>query len=254
MSGVAGIVLCGGLSSRMGRPKAWLPWRGRPMLVHVVGVLREVVDEVLVVASRGQVLPATGARVVEDREPELGPLAAIREGLLAMGAERAYVTSTDAPLLTPGFVRALLAAGAPAAPELDGVVQPLAAVYPKVLAREAGRLLAAGRGSAIGLLESAGFRRVAAGELPDSGSLRSLDTPRDYLEALRRDEPGARATLVLRERTLEVAVGTLGEVLALAGIADPDRYAVRLAGCERVSDPGVPVGRERVDVARAAGG
>ena len=29
---VAGIVLCGGRSSRMGRPKAWLPFAGELML------------------------------------------------------------------------------------------------------------------------------------------------------------------------------------------------------------------------------
>jgi molybdopterin-guanine dinucleotide biosynthesis protein A len=204
------------------------------------------------VASRGQVLPETGARVVEDREPERGPLAGIREGLHAIGAERAYVTGTDAPLLTARFVRALIGSGTPAAAELGGVLQPLAAVYPRALAREAERLLAAGRGSVIGLLESAGFRRVSAGDLPDPESLRSLDTPQAYLEAVRRDEPGARVTLVLRERALEVPVGTLGEVLAFGGLVDPDRYAVRLAGGERVSDPGVPVGRERVDVMLAA--
>ena len=122
----------------------------------------------------------------------------------------------------------------------------------KLTVRNWGSISRNNRRSAIGLLEGAGFRRVAASELPDAGSLCSLDTPQAYLEAVRRDEPGARATLVLRERTLEVPVGTLGEVLASAALADPDGYAVRLAGCERVSDPGVPVGRERVGVARAA--
>ena len=34
--GTAGIVLCGGKSSRMGRAKAWLPWCGRPLVAHVV--------------------------------------------------------------------------------------------------------------------------------------------------------------------------------------------------------------------------
>ena len=40
----AGVVLCGGRSSRMGRPKAWLSWRGRPLLVHVVEQLRRARD------------------------------------------------------------------------------------------------------------------------------------------------------------------------------------------------------------------
>ena len=45
------ILLCGGRSTRMGRAKAWLPWRGRPLVVHVACVLRRVVGELVVVRS-----------------------------------------------------------------------------------------------------------------------------------------------------------------------------------------------------------
>ena len=96
----AGIVLCGGKSSRMGRPKAWLPWRGQPMVAHAVSVLRSVVDEVVVVASAALELPSFDAEVVRDRDPELGPLAGIREGLEAMRSDLAFVTGTDAPFLS----------------------------------------------------------------------------------------------------------------------------------------------------------
>jgi molybdopterin-guanine dinucleotide biosynthesis protein A len=222
------------------------------MLVHVVDVLRRVVDEVVVVSSAELELPETGARVVVDREPGLGPLAAIREGLLAIGAERAFVTSTDAPLVTPRFVRALLAFDGAAAPVVDGFVQTLAAVYPKTLARAAELLIAQGRMSAAGLLETAGFRRVGAHELPDLDSLRGLDTPQAYLEAVRRDDPGARARLEHRGRSAEVPIGTLGEVLARGAPELGGRsWRVALAGCACMRDPNVPVGGERVTVTHA---
>ena len=57
-----GIVLCGGRSSRMGRDKPWLPWRGQPVLAHVVERLGAAVDEVLVVSAPDQVIPPTPAR------------------------------------------------------------------------------------------------------------------------------------------------------------------------------------------------
>jgi molybdopterin-guanine dinucleotide biosynthesis protein A len=230
------------------------------MLAHVVEVLREVVDEVVVVSSPELVLPDVRARVVVDREPHLGPLAGIREGLLAIESGRAYATSTDAPFLTPGFVRALLAFGGAAAPEVGGFVQPLAAVYPKSAVHEAERRMAQGSMSAHGLLEAIGFRRVAAEELPDLDALRSLDTPAGYLEAVRGIEPHASAVVELRGRRREVPIGTLAELLAraapeLAACVDgelPRGVRVSLPGLECARDARAPVGPgERVIVREA---
>jgi molybdopterin-guanine dinucleotide biosynthesis protein A len=269
--GAAGIVLCGGRSSRMGRPKAWLPWRGRPMVEHVVGVLRRAVDEVVVVTSRELDLPSLDARVVCDREPELGPLGGIREGLAHVGAELAYVCGTDAPFLTPDFVAALLSVGGAAAPEVDGHVQTLAAVYPRCALARAEALLARGRMRPLFLLEELGYRRVPADGLPDLDSVRGFNTPREYLETLRREDPDARAVLeflgrsrvATGRRELEVPVGTLAEVLAHARpavdlvedgrVARP--FAVSLGGRGFVRDGGVPVGAgEHVIVLDAAVG
>src|SRR5262245_3646442 len=47
---VGGIILCGGQSKRMGRPKAWLPFAGETMLPRVVRLLGEVVQPIVVVA------------------------------------------------------------------------------------------------------------------------------------------------------------------------------------------------------------
>ena len=223
----AGIVLCGGKSQRMGRAKAWLPWRGQPMVSHVVGVLLRAVDEVVVVASEKLELPPLDARVVRDREPELGPLAGIREGLAQMEAELAYVTGTDAPFLTPAFVRALLSHEGAAALELDGYVQTLAAVYPRAGLPRAEALLETGRMRPLHLLEAMNYRKLGAHELPDLDSVRGFNTPAEYLRAVRKSDGDATATLAFREpapigarqRVLAVPVGTLTEVLAHAPTA-----------------------------------
>lgn len=71
---VAGIVLCGGMSQRMGRPKAWLPFGGELMLPRVVRLLSEVVSPVIVVAAPEQELPPlpAGIAVVRDEEKVAG--------------------------------------------------------------------------------------------------------------------------------------------------------------------------------------
>ncbi len=254
----AGIVLCGGRSSRMGRAKAWLPWRGRPMLVHVVEVLRQVVDEVVVVSSGRLELPPLDVPVVCDREPHRGPLAGIREGLARVRAELAYVTATDAPYLEPGFVKALLAHGRAAAPEVDGYVQTLAAVYPRAALPCAEALLSAGRGRPLHLLEAVDYRVVKEDELPGTRSVRGFNTPEAYLDAVRAVEPDASATLeflgrsrlAMGRRELAVPVGTLAEVLAAARpaleLVDAGRVArpflVSLDGRSFVRDVAIPIG------------
>ncbi len=256
--GGAGIVLCGGKSSRMGRDKAWLPWRGQPMVAHVVSILRPIVDEVVVVASDAFELPTMEARVVRDREPALGPLAGIREGLEQINTDFAFVTGTDAPFLSPAFVTALLSYGCAAAPEIDGHVQTLAAVYPRNALERIGAMLAEGRARPLQLLEELGYRKLSARELPDPKSVRGFNTPDEYLEAVRESGGGTTATLEFQGRArlamgyseLEVPIGTLGDVLApfqpSIGILEGDvvakAFSISLNGRGLARSAAIPVG------------
>jgi len=45
------IILTGGKSSRMGQPKALLPFDGEPLIVHLVRALRGFFTDVVVVAA-----------------------------------------------------------------------------------------------------------------------------------------------------------------------------------------------------------
>src|SRR6185312_15898389 len=94
---LGGIILCGGQSRRMGRPKAWLPFGGEVMLPRVVRLLGEVVAPVAVVAAPGQDLPPlpAGVDVVRDEEEGRGPLQGLAAGLAALAgrADAAYLSS-----------------------------------------------------------------------------------------------------------------------------------------------------------------
>lgn len=270
MGACSGIVLCGGRSSRMGRPKAWLPWSGRPMLVHVVERLREVVDDVVVVAAPDQHLPDVDARVVADREAGLGPLAGLREGLAHARGDLAFVTATDAPYLTAAFVRKVLGVGRAAAPVVEGRVQPLSAAYPTRGAALAEGLMEAGKRRPLDLLEALDYELLDAESLPDLDSVRGFNTPDAYLGAIAKKEmeeatpaegagpSSASVTLELLGRararvgkaSLAVSPGRLRDVLAVVAaeveLVDGDRvarpYAVSLDGRSFLRDVGVPIG------------
>ncbi len=280
-----GIVLCGGRSTRMGRPKAWLPWFGRTMVEHVVEQLHPAVDEVVVVTSETLELPPLRARIVRDREPALGPLAGLRDGLEAARGAWAFVTSTDAPFLEPRYVERMLAHGRACAP-IDGEhVQVLSAVYPVSAATRslAATILRDGPARPLALLEALDFMPLE-GDVASPGeadaSVRAVawqgcNTPEAYLSCVRRIEPGARAQLELLGRAAARArsesqpalralpVGTLGEMLGRlpahwglvdgAAIAKP--YLACLGGRDLVRRLDLPVGPgERVSLIDAMAG
>src|SRR5579871_5360740 len=98
---VGGIVLCGGHSKRMGRPKAWLPIAGEIMLSRVVRLLKDMVRPVVVVAAPEQDVPAlpTDVAIVRDEARGRGPLQGLAAGLQALRglADAAYLSSCDVP-------------------------------------------------------------------------------------------------------------------------------------------------------------
>lgn len=195
MARVGGVVLCGGQSSRMGRPKAWLPFGVELMLPRVVRLLSEAVAPVVVVAAPGQDVPPlpSGIDIVRDPEQGRGPLQGLAAGLEALRghAEAAYLSSCDVPFLQPAFVRRLielLGDHIICVPDIGGYRHPLAAVYRLEVAAVASRLLSENRLRPAFLFEEVPTRIVGPEEMADADptfqTLRNLNTPADYDAAL----------------------------------------------------------------------
>ena len=191
----AGVVLCGGRSTRMGSSSDLLPFGGETMLQRVVRLLGTVTSPLVAVAAPEQALPELPASVTVTRDERegRGPLEGLRAGLKALpvDAEMAYVTSCDVPLLVPAFVDRmveLLGDHDIAVVEIDGFPHPLSAVYRRRVLPEVEALLAADRLRPVFLFDAMRTRRVKPDELasvdPDLLTLRNLNTPEDYHEAL----------------------------------------------------------------------
>jgi len=190
-----GIVLCGGRSTRMGLPKATLPFGPETMLQRVVRLLSTVVAPVVAVAAREQVLPELSDNVIitRDEREQRGPLEGLRAGLQALpnSVDLAYVTSCDVPLLVPAFVARmieLLGDNDIAVMEIDGFAHPLSAVYRRDTLPHVESLLAHDKLRPVFLFDAVRTRRVQAAEMtsvdPPLHTLRNLNTPEDYESAL----------------------------------------------------------------------
>lgn len=194
---IGGIVLCGGRSRRMGRPKLALPFGGETMLGRVVRRLAEAAQPIVVVAATGQALPALAGDVcvARDRREDRGPLEGLAAGLTALGEQvpAAFVTSCDVPLLRPGFAQrmaTLLGDFDAAVPHINGFDEPLAAVYRGGVLPHVKELLEADRLRPAYLFDRVRTRRVTVDELsdidPQLDSLFNVNRPEDYQAALRR--------------------------------------------------------------------
>ena len=191
---VGGIVLCGGRSSRMGRPKAWLPFADELMLPRVVRLLREVLGPIVVVAAPDQELPPLPAEmvVVRDAVGGRGPLQGLASGLAALKGtcDAAFLSSCDVPFLQPSFIERmidLLGDRTIAVPEAGGFRHPMAAVYRLEVLPVIEELLSADRRKLQDLFQKCPTRFVLPEEWadvdPTSRSLRNVNTPEDYAAA-----------------------------------------------------------------------
>ena len=100
---VHGFVLAGGRSSRMGRDKALLEFRGRPMVEIAVEKLRSFCAEVSIAGSREDL--SRFAEVVREQRVGEGPGSGIETGLNACRQEWALFIPVDVPLVPGGLLR-----------------------------------------------------------------------------------------------------------------------------------------------------
>ena len=196
MTILGGIVLCGGQSRRMGRPKAWLPFGPELMLQRVARLVGEAVGPIVVVAAPGQDVPdlPPGIVVVRDPVADRGPLQGLAAGLAALPVEveLAYATATDVPFLRPAWISRLVELIGDhdlAIPDVGGYLHPLAALYRRATVLPAVEsLLRENRLRPVFLLEAVRALVVDSSTMasadPDLATLRNLNSPEDYRQAL----------------------------------------------------------------------
>jgi molybdenum cofactor guanylyltransferase len=87
----------------MGRDKALLPFRGKPMVEIAVSALAPVCEHVSIAGNRDDL--AMFATVVHESRSGEGPVAGIEAGLQRSNSQWAMFIPVDVPLLTPLFLR-----------------------------------------------------------------------------------------------------------------------------------------------------
>ena len=198
---LAGIVLCGGKSRRMGQEIYRLSFLGETLLQRICRIVQPEVSRILIVAALDQEIPQSGSNidVLRDEIPDGGPLAGISKALTFLQTMEekhvaAFVTSCDVPLLKPELISLLRNQ---LTEEFDAVAvqdsnyaYSLCAIYRATVADTAARLIASGERRAAALPENIRTCWVPLDAIravdPDLESFWNCNTPQDYEKAIRR--------------------------------------------------------------------
>lgn len=185
------IILTGGKSSRMGRPKALLPFGNEPLILHIVRTLERKFKQIIVVAAPDQELPVLSAKVVRDEVAYQGPVGGIYYGLRVATGTAAFVTSCDAAFLSLpliSFLKSKILNHDVVAPYWQDRFQPLQAVYRRSVLPLLKEQLERGELRPIFLYEKVRTYKVGEEEIRrfDSEGLSffNMNSPEDYARAL----------------------------------------------------------------------
>ena len=187
---VAGFVVAGGRSLRMGIDKALLPWGETDLLGHALARLRRVTDDVRILCGPSPRYEGRGVPVMVDRLAGAGPIAGVVAGLEACGGRPGLFVAVDLPLVPVTLLDRLAGLGR----SWDAVVprsrrgaEPLCAVYapsclgPILRQVEAGEMRMTSFWPDVRVLELGEAELRAFGD--PEGFFRNLNTPADLEDA-----------------------------------------------------------------------
>lgn len=194
---VAGLILAGGASSRMGRNKALLAWDGEPLVARVHRALAAVAPQCAVIANDPEPYRFLNLPIFPDRQPGHGPLMGLYSGLMAIQAELAVVVAVDMPFLSPDLLRYLISlvpGHDVVIPQAQGRLHPLCAVYRRSACAPAiAQTLASGKRRLIAFHDQVRVQIVpeqaVARFSPDFRALMNVNTPAELAAARRLQDP-----------------------------------------------------------------
>ena len=177
-----GVVLAGGVGSRMGGAKATVELAGRPLISYPLEALAAALDDVAVLVKADTELPSLpGATVWVEPQVHHHPVVGILQALALAGGRPVLVCALDLPFVSPELVRRLAAedpAGAPAVvASRGGAMQPLLGCYQPTALRLLGPAVDRPLRELVAAIKPRLF------EVEDPDALFNVNAPDDLLRA-----------------------------------------------------------------------
>lgn len=177
------IILCGGRSTRMGKDKGSLLFKGKPMIQHIIDVANEVADEIIIVLRDTKQVSEYNKflkkrknnLLVTDEIKDQGPLIGILTGLNHIRSDEAQILPCDSPYIIKKFIlmmfNTIKNSDFDAVVPIwdDGHIEPLHSIYKKNNINIIEELIKNGKKDVSSLIKSLNVKYVDIKELDPSG-------------------------------------------------------------------------------------
>ncbi len=192
---LAGAILVGGQSRRMGRDKALLDVQGQPLLARVLAVVEQVAQDCFLVADQAAPYAFLGLPIYPDYRPGCGAIGGLYTALERTAHPYTLVVACDMPWLNLPLLQAMAAltdfapADPPAAivPRWQGQPEPLHAIYHHTCRPRLAQQIEVGDLKIAHLFQYVAVRYVEEVEIarydPTGRSFTNLNTPADLAAA-----------------------------------------------------------------------
>ena len=132
---ISAVLLAGGESRRMGKDKATLLFRGKPLWQVQIDLLQKLEPaEIFVSARTDPSWRPDDVQFVADDPPSRGPLSGLGASLARMHTAHLLALAIDMPFMSENYLRYLydqIDPGIGVVPKIDNRAEPLAAIYPR---------------------------------------------------------------------------------------------------------------------------
>jgi molybdopterin-guanine dinucleotide biosynthesis protein A len=183
-------IMAGGKSVRMGTDKAFVPFRGKTMIEHVIERVQGLSEDIFIVTNKPESFEVFGFPTVSDIYQNCGPLGGIHTALHHLLSGHLLIVACDMPWLERDLLDYMIsvrAEGDIVVPRWDKFPEPLHAIYSKTCQGPVEDSLDSGVLKVVGFYGKVTVRYVERNEIerfdPHGRSFANLNTPTDIEDA-----------------------------------------------------------------------
>lgn len=197
MKNVTLVLQAGGKSSRMGRDKALVPFRGMTMIEYILNQLKGLGKEIIVITNTPDEYRFLGLPLFADVIPDWGALGGLYSAIYHASNETSLVLACDMPFVNRALLEHLITLSTshdaviphldPTGNQMPAFAEPFRAVYRKSCLIPIEKAIKAGQRRVISFFPQIDIRFVDRQEIeffdPDLQTFFNVNTPEDLLEA-----------------------------------------------------------------------